>query len=213
MNRRLSKIAKTAFVAVAMALVASVSLPACSSSSSDGDDNTGAAVSKKEDKKKDGKAPSINIRYIDGDSVSARYNLAKNFQEQYLRTVSKMQQAEQSKAAEIQKFGSQIEQKMKNNGYLTEESYNADMMKYQKMQQDAQNYLGSLQRNAEQELMRQQQELNDSIEAYIKDYNRVKGYDAILFKAAGVYFDPALDITDEVVEGLNARYANSKTEK
>ena len=55
-------------------------------------------------------------------------------------------------------------------------------------------------------MIQQQIQLTDSIEAFIKDYNRKKGYDAILFKAAGVYFNPALDITSEIIEGLNARY-------
>ena len=49
-------------------------------------------------------------------------------------------------------------------------------------------------------------QLNDSIEAFIKEYNKTRGYDAILYKAVGVYFNPALDITDEVIKGLNARY-------
>ena len=37
-------------------------------------------------------------------------------------------------------------------------------------------------------------------------------YDMILYKAAGVYFNPELDITDEVIKGLNARY-NKVSEK
>ena len=52
--------------------------------------------------------------------------------------------------------------------------------------------------------------MNDSIEAFIKEYNKTRGYDAILFKAATLYINPALDITNEVVEGLNARYNKVK---
>ena len=95
---------------------------------------------------------------------------------------------------------------MRSNGYLSEASYNADVAKFNKMQQDAQAHLENLQRTTEQELAAQQQQLNDSIESFIKAYNATKGFDAILYKAAGVYFNPALDITDEVIEGLNARY-------
>lgn len=153
-----------------------------------------------------------NIRYIDGDSVSAHYNLAKDFQEASLRAMSRIDATRQSKAKEIQNFAAQIEQKGRSNGYLTQESYQADMQKLAKMQQDAEQAMANLQRNVEQELAQQQTQLNDSVEAFIKDYNKVKGYDAILFKAAGVYFNPALDITKEVVEGLNARY-NKKAEK
>ena len=58
--------------------------------------------------------------------------------------------------------------------------------------------------------MQAQKTVNDSIKAFIEDYNKSRGYDAILFKGATLYINPALDITDEVVEGLNARYNKVK---
>ena len=85
------------------------------------------------------------------------------------------------------------------------------MNKLNKMQQDAQNYLANLQNTTDQEMAEQRQQLNDSIENYIKIYNAGKGYDAILYRHSGVYFNPDLDITNEIIEGLNARY--NKVEK
>ena len=41
----------------------------------------------------------------------------------------------------------------------------------------------------------------------------MRGYDAILYKNAGVFFNPALDITAEVIEGLNAAYNKSADKK
>lgn len=155
----------------------------------------------------------INIRYIDGDSVLTHYQLAKDLQESTMRAVQRLDNARNSKGMEIQKFASSIEQKARSNGYLTEASYNADMQKLQKMQQDAENYLAGLSRNADNELGQQQIELNDSIEKFIKEYNASKGYDAILYKNAGVFFNPALDITNEVIEGLNARYTKAADKK
>ncbi len=148
----------------------------------------------------------VNIRYIDEDSITANYNLAKDFREASIRAFSKLESARNSRAQEIQRFGSQIEEKMRANGYLSEASYNADVAKLNKMQQDAQNALASMEQSTQQELARQQQQLNDSITSFINSYNKGKGYDAILFKSAGVYFNPTLDITAEVIEGLNARY-------
>ena len=71
--------------------------------------------------------------------------------------------------------------------------------------------MANLQRTSHQEMAQQQIELNDSLESFLKEYNKEKGYDAILFKAAGAYFNPALDITKEVTAGLYARY--NKVEK
>ena len=154
----------------------------------------------------------LNIRYIDADSVSANYNLAKDFKEAALRTYSKIESAQNSRAAEIQRLGQKIEQNMRSNYYVGKESeYEADVRRLNKMQQDAETYMANLQRTSQQGMAQQQIELNDSLESFLKEYNKEKGYDAILFKAAGAYFNPALDITKEVTAGLNARY--NKVEK
>lgn len=200
--KKLATIAKSLLAVVLVSTVVS-----CSDNDADKNDTAKTPAAKAADGKS---LP--NIRYIDGDTVSAHYNLAKDFQEASLRAMSRIDAARQSKAKEIQSLASQIEQKGRSNGYLTQESYQADMQKLAKMQQDAELSLANLQRSVEQELAQQQSQLNDSVEAFIKEYNKSKGYDAILFKAAGVYFNPALDITDEVVKGLNARY-NKKADK
>lgn len=185
------------------ALIVMLAAAACSKTDNA---SSSAATSQVSSEKAEGTPTSINIRYIDEDSLSAHYNLAKDFKEASIRAYSKLESAQQSKAKEIQTFGTQIEEKMRANGYLSEASYNADVTKFNKMQESAQQYLANLQRNTEMELAQQQQQLTDSVQAFIKEYNKEKGYDAILFKAAGVYFNPSLDITDEIVDGLNARY-------
>lgn len=153
----------------------------------------------------------VNIRYIDADSIAAHYNLAKDFNEAQLRSISKIDNAQRSRGAELQKLANSIQQKMNNNGYLSQASYEEDMKNLNKKQSDAENYIASLQHEAQQEMVQQQMQLTDSIESFIKQYNADKKYDAILYKAAGVYFNPDLDITDEVIKGLNARY--NKVEK
>lgn len=183
-----------------------VMLAAAACSKTDNASSSAAATSQVSSENAEGTPTSINIRYIDEDSLSAHYNLAKDFKEASIRAYSKLESAQQSKAKEIQTFGTQIEEKMRANGYLSEASYKADVTKFNKMQESAQQYLANLQRNTEMELAQQQQQLSDSVQAFIKEYNKEKGYDAILFKAAGVYFNPSLDITDEIVDGLNARY-------
>ncbi len=190
-------------VANSMMLVVAISFASCSTNN---DSTAKEETQSNAEIAEQATQPSLNIRYIDGDSIAAHYNLAKDFKEMSIRTYSKLENAQRSRAAEIQKFGSQIEQKMRSNGYLSEASYNADVEKLNKMQADAQSYLATLQRNAEQELMQQQIQLNDSISAFIKTYNKEHNYDAILLKSAGLYFNPTLDITAEVIDGLNARY-------
>ncbi len=149
---------------------------------------------------------SLNIRFIDLDSVSANYNLVKDYQEVSLRTMSKLDNAQRTKQAELQKRAAEIENKMKNHGYISEATYNADVQKFQQQQRDAEIYLGNLQQQAQQEALDQSRALNDSLNSFIAEYVKTHAYDAILYKAAGAYFNPALDITNEIVAGLNARY-------
>ena len=151
------------------------------------------------------------IRYIDGDSLMANYNLAKEISEAMLRRSNQLDNEQQKRGAEITRFGNEIQNKYQNNGYLTQESFNADQAKLQQMQIDAQNYMAKLQRDAQNEMQQYNIQLNDSVENFINAYAKQKGYDMIIYKASGVYMAAKYDVTREVVDGLNKRY--TKVEK
>ena len=56
-------------------------------------------------------------------------------------------------------------------------------------------------------------QLRDSINSFLKIYNKDKGYSLIISNTGFdnlLYADDAFNITDEIVEGLNARYNPSK---
>ncbi len=153
----------------------------------------------------------LTIRYIDEDSIMNNYNLAKDINEAMLRRQNQFDAAQTQRANQINKFGTEMQNKARNNGYLTEESYNADAAKLQKMQNDAQTYLAGLQQSIESELAQSQIQLQDSISNFMKEYARSKGYDMVLRKSATVFIDEKYDVTAEVIEGLNKRY--TKVEK
>lgn len=157
--------------------------------------------------------PTTNIRYYNMDSVMANYELVKTFNEANLRTMTELQNAQRSREGELNRLASSIQQKMQNNGYLSEASYNADMAELNKKQQQAQNYLGSLQQRAQEEAVRQQEEFLDSLNNFLAEYNKTRHYDAILLFAPGELFNPALDITNDIIEGLNAKYKKSNPAK
>ncbi len=158
-----------------------------------------------------------NIRYIDMDSITEHYNLAKDYKEWLLKENERLESQIRSLYASVQKFEAECQKKAQSNGYLTEESYKADVQKYQNMATNAAKKEQELRRKATEEDAQWTRQLQDSINSYIEDYNKERKYDAILYKAAGVYFNPALEITNEVIEGLNARYnkveAPKNTEK
>lgn len=151
-----------------------------------------------------------NYRYVDLDTVLDKYNLAKDYNEEMLRMRDNMESEVKRHENSIQSFANSMQNKLQNNGYLSEESVKADQTKFNNMQASAQQAVAKLQSNFENAAMTAQKSVNDSIQAFIKDYNAKKGYDAIFFKGATLYIDPRLDITSEVVEGLNARYNKVK---
>lgn len=191
--------------AAVLALVAAIVPVASCSKDADKTADKPAAPAKTVDA---GELP--NYRYVDLDTVLSNYNLAKDYNEEILRMQTNMESEVKRHENSIQSFASSIQKKIQNNGYLSEESYKADQEKINNMQITAQRSVASLQNNFENAAINAQKTVNDSIQAFIKDYNAKKGYDAILFKAATLYINPQLDITAEVVEGLNARYNKVK---
>ena len=81
------------------------------------------------------------------------------------------------------------------------------------MQGDAQNYMANLQRSVENELLMNTQQLNDSVDKYIAEYAKTKGYSMILRKAATWYVGDVDDVTADIIKGLNERYVKVDTKK
>ena len=151
-----------------------------------------------------------NYRYVDIDTVLSRYNLAKDYNEEIMRMQNNMESSMRRHQNTIQSKASKMQNKMQNNGYLSEASYRADEQELARLQDSAQKDVDKLQADFQNAAMKAQQTVNDSIEAFIKVYNEAHGYDAILLKNATLYINPELDITEEVIEGLNAKYNKVK---
>lgn len=191
----------------ALAIIA-IGVSACSGTgSSDKDNAADSSAIASNAKPAEAFSASTNIRYIDMDSIVANYTLATEISSQAAVAMQDLQAKQRQKESEIATFGNSIQQKAQNNGYLSQESYDADMRSFNAKQTQAQNYLMQEQQKVQQALALRDQELQDSIHNFLVDFNATHRYDAILLKAAGIYFNPALDITNEVIEGLNARYS------
>lgn len=151
-----------------------------------------------------------NYRYVDIDTLLTRYNLAKDYNEEMLRMQENLESETKRHQTSIQSFASQIQNKVQNNSYLSQQSFDTDQQKLASMQSNAERSIGTMQQKYAEAMAKAQQAVNDSITAFIEEYNKKHDYDAIFNKAAALHFNPALDITDEVVEGLNAKYNKVK---
>lgn len=160
----------------------------------------------------DGHQTTSNIRYIDVDTL-VKYckfietNLTQRQEIQY-----NLDQRGSQYESDLQKKAAVIQQKAQNNGYLSEASFRADEQELYKAQQSARVKMNELAKEADNSVNKLTKQLNEELQAYIVEYNKDKKYDAILYYSSsfpggsGLYFNPALDITKEVIDGLNARY-------
>lgn len=151
-----------------------------------------------------------NYRYVDLDTLLTKYILAKDYNEEMIRMQENLENETKRHQTSLQSLATQIQNKAQNNGYLSQESFDTDQQKLASMQANAEKSVGVLQQKYAEAAAKAQQAVNDSILAFIEEYNKKHGYDAIFNKAAALHFNPNLDITDEIVEGLNARYNKVK---
>lgn len=195
---------KTALLAAAF-MAAAVSFTACNGSD-----------------KKEGNAPAPvkpavegthNIRWYDLDTVSNKYKLVEVLNAEAEASMNSYQSFARQKSSEVAALQKKIEDKMRNNGYLTEESYNNDMRDYQNKAQSAQNAIAEREQQIAEQAAAQQKQLLDSLENFLNDYAAKNGFDVILIKTPGLHLSPELEITNDIVEGLNARYKAPEASK
>ncbi len=151
-----------------------------------------------------------NYRYVDMDTLLTKYILAKDYNEEMIRMQENLESETKRHQTSLQSLATQIQNKVQNNSYLSQESFDTDQQKLASMQSNAERSVGMMQQKYAEAAAKAQQAVADSVTAFIELYNKKHGYDAIFNKAAALHFNPALDITDEIVEGLNARYNKIK---
>ena len=193
-------------LAVSVATVTMSFLVSCGGGNSENGDGDTSSVALPDTAKiaHDGFTPTTNIRYIDLDSVVAAYEYAKQEMSKFESKSLELQQYQNSLSAQVQKKANEIKQKVDNNIYLSQQSYESDMQEYQKMAQNADANYSKRAQDLSIEMAQAQETIFKAIESYVIRYNQEKHYDAILLRNAGIYFNPALDITDEIIKGLNA---------
>ena len=148
------------------------------------------------------------IVFIDTDSLVSRYKYFTDGNDR----MAKMEQAMRSRLdGKSKKLKKEYDEYMRQGkaGLLTLKQQQDTEASLTKQQQD----LAALEQNLSQKLMTEKQllnkKINDTVAAFIEAYRVEKGYTLILQKQTlnGVLSgDPALDVTEEVINRLNAKY-------
>ena len=156
-----------------------------------------------------------DIVYIDLDRILMEYDMAND-----LRSVveTKVQNIE----AEVTRRGKKLENDVKefqdkmNKGLMTRSVAEVQQQKLMKQEQEFNNYAAQKQQEIQEEQLVMMNQLGDAIKTFIDKYNEEKQYAMIITNNAGspvVAANPALNITDDVLAGLNDEYIQSKNNK
>ena len=157
--------------------------------------------------------PTLKIAYVDIDTLLINYALWNDLNEEMIRKEENVRTTLNEKAKELEADFAEFERKLNNNGFVTRERAESEQNRILKKRQD----LEELQERLSNELTIENNKNNilfrDSINAYIKEYNKAKGYNIILSRLGDniLYIDGGMNITQEVIEGLNSRYKVTKS--
>ena len=151
------------------------------------------------------------IGYVEIDTLMSQYNFCKDYTllmnkkgENIRNTLASKERALHNQAADLQK-------KYESNAFTTRDQLESAQMALAKKQQDLQALNDQLMTEFANEQAKYNNQLRDSLQAFLKEYNKTKKFDFIISKAGDnlLYANPKYDITNDVVKGLNKRYKTS----
>ncbi len=154
-----------------------------------------------------------HVRYVDMQKVQAQYTSWQELVKLQNDYAEKFAAYQNELGASLQKKQTAIEEKRSRNGYLTQESFAQDVADFEKAQNDANNKLAARQEKYALEINKKQEVILDSVYSVINDMSVKYQLDAVLEKSAGLYLNPQLNLTDEVIEELNRRIATPEAAK
>ncbi|BDW79300.1 membrane protein [Bacteroides finegoldii DSM 17565] len=155
----------------------------------------------------------MKIAYVEIDSLLAKYNFCIDLNEAMVKKSENVRMTLNQKANSLNKEKQDFQKKVENNAFLSQDRAQQEYNRLVKLEQDLQELSNKLQNGLMEENNKNSLQFRDSINAFLKEYNKTHGY-SLIFSNTGfdnlLYADSAFNITEEIVNGLNARYSPVK---
>ena len=159
-----------------------------------------------------------SIVYFNLDRVLNEYDMANDLRSVAETKINSINQEVNRRGTKLEKDTKTFQDKI-NKGLMTQSVAEIQYRKLQEQQNSFNQYAAQKQQEVAEEQQVMMNQIADAIKTFIDEYNAEKGYAMILttqgdiMPAPVVTADPSLDITDDILEGLNAAYVKSKSEK
>ncbi len=157
-----------------------------------------------------GKLP---IAYVNVDSLLLHYEFAKESNESLIKKQEDSRLKINTLARQLQNEMGDFQRKLENNAFLSRDRAQQEQTRLQKKQQDLQELDGSLSKQLVQVQQKMSEQLRDTINNFMKEYNKDHKYQLIISNTSSdniLYAEKTYDITAEVTKLLNERYTAKK---
>ena len=148
----------------------------------------------------------LKIAYIDVDSLLANYTFYQDLAEEMTRKEENDRLALTEEANKWQKDVEDHQKKIANGVYSSVERAQSEENRLAKRQQALQEKSDKYTQELLAERDANSQKISETVDNFVREYNKTHGYNMIISKASLLYADEGLNITAEILEGLNAAY-------
>jgi outer membrane protein len=152
----------------------------------------------------------LPVAYINIDSLLLNYEFAKEANESLIKKQEDSRLNINVKARQLESEMSEFQRKLENNAFLSRERAENEQNRLMKKRQELQDLDGQLTQQLMQSQQKMSEQLRDTINSFLKEYNKHKKYEIIMSNTASdnILIGEGYDITEDVTRMLNARYTN-----
>ncbi len=150
----------------------------------------------------------LKIAYVEIDSLMSQYQFCKDYSILMSKKGENIRTTLENKERTLRANFAAFQKKYESNGFTTRDEVEKVQMSLARQEQDLQALNERLTNEFAMEQAKFNEEMRDSIQSFLVQYNKDKKFDYIISKAGDniLLANKKLDITDEVVKGLNKRY-------
>lgn len=155
----------------------------------------------------------LPIAYINVDSLLNNYDFAKDLNEELIKKTEDARMSINSKAQALEKELAEFQRKLQTNAFLSQDRAESEANRLQKKKDELDQLNYKLQSDLAQEQAMMNGRLSDTIRTFVKEYNAEMHFELIFTNTMydNILIDsPKYDITADVLQRLNQRYANAK---
>ena len=155
----------------------------------------------------------LPIAYVNVDSLLLNYQFAMDANESLIKKQEDSRLNINTKARQLQDEMGEFQRKLENNAFLSRERAEKEQNRLLKRQQDLQELDGKLSQQLMQVQQKVSEELRDTINSFIKEFNKNGKYQIILSNTSSdniLYANSTYDITEEITTLLNQRFEAKK---